>query len=111
MEGAKPWKDSEYGKLSELFNFLNYEGKRTGSARPYSTLAKKTVDHRKQFVKEVLNRRSNPQPFSLKFDDPDVQRCAATFLEGNKSAFQGATGASKGGLSYGSESDNVEYDS
>lgn len=78
----------KYGKIAELFLKFHYNSTRSGTARPYSDMTNKTLKHRKDFIKDVLDVRDPPTPFPLSFDDPDAQLCASMFLEENRGLFE-----------------------
>lgn len=79
----------KYGKIADLFTKLTYNSTRGGTARPYSDLTNKTLKHRKDFIKNVLDGRDPPATFPLNYDDPDAQLCASKFLEENVALFEG----------------------
>ena len=78
----------KYGKIADLFSKLNYNSTRGGTARPYSDLTNKTLKHRKDFIKNILDERDPPTPFPHHYDDPDAQLCASNFLHENLALFE-----------------------
>jgi hypothetical protein len=83
------WKHGlKYGKVADLFDQLTYNFARADTARPYSDLSNKTLKHRKEFIKNVLETRAPPGAFPIDYEEPDSQLCATTFLDQNHVLFQ-----------------------
>lgn len=97
----------KYGKIADLFTKLNYNSTRGGTARPYSDLTNKTLKHRKDFIKNVLDERDPPTAFPTNFDDPDAQLCASNFLEENVALFEGESPMDDGKFAYPADSGEI----
>jgi len=98
----------KYGKIADLVTSLNYNSTRgRGTARPYSDLTTKTLKHRKDFIKNVLEERDPPATFPVIFDDPDAQLCASKFLEENVTLFEGASPMLDSKLAYPTDSGEI----
>jgi len=97
----------KYGKIAELFVNLHYNSTRGGTARPYSDLTNKTLKHRKDFIKNVLDGRHPPAEFPVSYDDPDAQLCASQFLEENVALFEGESPRTDGKLAYPADAKEI----